>query len=295
MAAGYGTAQEAQPEQGKGDAPFSSDYIAQYLKALGGDIWKGITFGGPDTSPKPAADPKKAPAKAKAKATTPAETPAQIQAAEQAAIAANPFNQMGQGLVADEKNLEAPLENAMSGGLTAPGTSNAVATALSAAGLSPGSPAAQWLNANISQANAADAPMAQAMQQYGQAFGQGDAGVQSALANMGQANALANTVAPEQQWLQSLATHIQSNLNYYGTIPNWAVGSGSQALPPALQYYLQQTGTGQATGTTPLQNITVPGAPKTKAGANPLGNVSIPSTAGAVPSALSAGTGAAPG
>jgi|ERR1700676_2662300 len=292
MAAGYGTAQEAQPEQGKGDDPFTGSYVDRYLSALGGDIWKGITFQNENTPPK--ADPKKASTKGKAKSTAPTETPAQVQAAEQAAIANNPFNQMAQGLVKDEQALQAPMENAMSGGLTGPGTSNAVATALSAAGLSPGSPAAQWLNSNISQANAADAPMAQAMQQYGQAFGQGDQAFQQAIGNMGQANALANTVAPEQQWLQSLATHIQSNLNYYGTIPNWAVGSGSQALPPALQYYLQQTGTGQATGTTPLQNITVPGAPKNKA-PNALGNVSIPSSAGAVPSALSAGTGAAPG
>jgi hypothetical protein len=274
------------------------DLVAGNARDLARDIGTGDTaFTNPKMypggDPEGKSDPKKG-TKKKAKAKkSDSESPAQVQAAEEKAIADNPFNQLGQGLVADDQKIQAPLENAMAGGLTGPATSNAVAEALSASGLGGNAQAKQWLNANIAQANANDAPLAQAMAQYGAAYNTGQQGVDQALANMGQANALANTVAPEQQWLNALATHIQSNLNYYGTIPNWAVGSGSQALPPALQYYLQTTGTGQATGTTPLQNIQVPGAPKTT-NSNPLASVAIPSTTGATPGVLAPGTGAAP-
>jgi hypothetical protein len=236
----------------------------------GADVGNLITGGGKAKTDTAKAKPKK-------KAAAKGESSAQEQEQEQQLVATNDFAQLAKGLISDETAQEAPLQQAVSGQLTAPATSNAVATALAAAGLSPNSPAAQWLNANIAQAQAADQPMAQAMTAYGQATEQGNQQVNQALGNMGTAENLALQTAPEQTWLQSLAAHIQSNMNYYGTIPSWAVGSGSTALPPALQYYLQQTGTGQASGVTPLQNIQVPGAPKNTAAANALPTVgSVP-------------------
>ena len=222
------------------------------------------TVYGEATGSKPDAPAAKPKAKKKASSNN-----AQTQQLEQQIASQDDFNKLSQGLVSGMQAQEAPLQQAVSGQLAGPAQSNAVAQALSAAGLSADSPAATWLNANIAQGNANDAPMMQAQQAYGQAAAQGNQGFETALANMGSAEQLGMQTAPEQTWLQALAQHIQSNLNYYGTIPNWAVGSGSSALPPALQYYLQTTGTGQATGTTPLQSIAVPGAPKPKASGLP--------------------------
>ena len=220
----------------------------------------------------------KAGAKTKSKKKAAAKTDSAAKSDENQISTANDFSQMLKGLMQDQSNLTTPLANLASGQQTAPGTTDAVSTALAAAGLSPNSPAAQWLNANITQAQAADAPMASAMTAYQNAYNTGQGGVNTALQNMGSAENLAAQTAPEQNWLQALATHIQSNLNYYGTIPSQFVGSGPNALPPALQYYLQQTGTGQgAPGTTNLSNVLVPGAPKNTAAANALPTVgSVP-------------------
>ncbi len=170
---------------------------------------------------------------------------------------ANPFEQLAQGLVSQLQAEQAPVEQAVSGADTAPATSNAVNQALADAGLSPGSSAGQWLNANVAQANQNDQPMAQAMQAYGQAYTQGQGKVDTALTQLGQSSDLGVQSAPEQTWLTDLASHIQSNLAYYGQIPS----GSAETLPPAILYYLQQSGTGGAgnSGTKQLSQLTVPG------------------------------------
>lgn len=212
-------------------------------------------------SSKPSKDAPAAKPKGKSKGggkTTPA-PPTQKQLQDM--IAANPFNQLGQGLVADMKAQQAPVEAAISGQDTGTVVQNAENQALAVAGVTPGSSAAQWLDQNIAQANQNDQPMQKAMAAYGAQFEKGQQGVQNAIGQSGMANALNVTTAPEQTWLTDLAQHIQSNLSYYGQIPTGA----AQNLPPALLYYLQQSGTGGSggAGTEQLSQIGVkkpPGA-----------------------------------
>ncbi len=203
-------------------------------------------------------------------------------------IEQNPWNQLGQQLVSQLQAEQAPVTQALSGQLTQPATASAEQQALAATGVSPTSSASQWLQGEISQGNANDAPLQQAMAAYGQAYTQGQQGVDTALANLGTANALGVQTAPEQTWLTDLASHVQSNLAYYGQIPT----SAAQNLPPALLYYLQQSGTGGAggSGVEQLSGISVPGEKTPSSG--------IPSAVGPATgsgsSALNPGTGAAP-
>ena len=178
-------------------------------------------------------------------------------------IASNPYNVLGQGITKELGQADQAVQNTFAaptqqGGATNVATGNAVNQALAEAGLSPGSSAAQWLTANVAQANQNDQPMTAALNAYSKAYGAGEQGNTAALGAMGEANALANVTAPEQQWIQGLQQHIQSNLGYYGNIPTADI----QNMSPALLYYLQQAGTGGGggAGVTPLSSIKVPGA-----------------------------------
>ena len=222
------------------------------------------------------AAPKKAAAKKKAAAApTDPSTPV-----------ANPFASLAAGLTSDMQAQQAPVEQAITGAQLPGLTQSATGQALSEAGLSPGSSAAQWLDSNIAQANANDAPMQAAMNAYGAAYQTGQQGVDTALSNLSQANALGIQAAPETTWLNDLATHIQSNLAYSGEIPTADLGT----LPPALQYYLQQSGGAGGTGETSLSTLAVPGAktnaptlpaPQKAAGAST--NGSVPTDVGTAP------------
>lgn len=228
---------------------------------------------------------KKAPAKAKGKAKAKADPkPSGPTAAEiEKEIAANPFAQMGQGLVKGLEAQEAPVQQAVSGQLTAPAVNSALSEAFAASGLSPTSAAGQLVGANIAQGEKNAQPLQEAMSAYGTAFGQGQSTIDNALTNLGQANALGVATAPEQQWLTSLQSHIQENLAYSGNVPTAAIAN----LPPALQYYLQQSGNSGVggAGVIPISSIAIPKAdqqyepqtPKIAATKNPL------STMGAAP------------
>ena len=215
------------------------------------------------------------------------------------------WQQLGNSLVADQQKLEAPIEQAISGKDTAPQESNAATTALGALGLSPNSSASSWLNSQISQANANDSPMAQAMNEYGKAFTAGQQGIDSSLKQMGTANALGVQTAPEADWVSSLAQHVLSNMNYFGGISPQIASS----IPAALRYYLGQTGAGgtTASGLEPLTNLSqgvnksleppttsanaagspgsgLPSPAVAAGGATAAGQNGIPSTPGAAPS-----------
>lgn len=245
-----------------------------------------------DSSASAEADPKAKPKAKKKAAKETGPTAAEIEKE----IAANPFAQMGQGLVKGLEAQEAPVEQAVSGALTQPATQSALQTAFAAAGLSPTSAAGQLVESNIAQGEKNEQPLQQAMAAYGTAFDSGQKTVDQALTNLGQANALGVATAPEQQWLTGLQSHIQEQLAYQGYAPNSTLAS----MPPALLYYLQQSGTPGATGTTPLTDITLPKADESlepvvpgvaKKAKNPVLNA-----AGAAPSAssIASDTGSAP-
>ena len=164
-------------------------------------------------------------------------TDAPTQAQLEAQIAANPFNKLGEGLVKQLQEEQAPIEKAVSGEDTEAAERQAVQGAQSLAGVTPNSSAGQWFNQQIAQANQTDQPMQAAMADYGKAYDAGQKGVDTALGGMGQANALANITAPQQAYLNMIAQHLGSG-QYYSL--NQAQTS---QLPPALLYYLQQAGT----------------------------------------------------
>ena len=171
--------------------------------------------------------------KGKDTGTPPGPTQAQIEQE----IANNPFNKLGEGLVKQLQEEQAPIEKAISGQDTAASVKSATAQAFADAGVSANSSAGEWLNSNIAKANAADQPMQAAMAAYGKAYEAGQKGVDTALLNQGQANAIGQTTAAEQPYLNLITQHLGSG-QYYSLTPEQA---GS--LPQALQYYLQQAGT----------------------------------------------------
>ena len=195
---------------------------------------------------------KKAPPKKKAAAKTAANGGDTLTEVENQLQAANVWNSLGQSLASQQESLDVPVEQAVSGALTEPATKEAEQTALNSIGLSPNDSAAKWLNSNIQQANKNDSPLQAAMNAYGAAYAQGQTGVDAALAQSGKANQLAVATAPEADWVNALTQHVLSNVNYYGEGPTSALAS----LPPALQYYLGQSGTaGNTEGQTSLVDL----------------------------------------
>jgi hypothetical protein len=146
-------------------------------------------------------------------------------------LANDPWSKLGQGLVAQDQAIEANVMPYVSGQETAPAVAQAANQALSSLGISPNSGAAQWLSGQLGQGAAAAAPLQGAMQTYGNAYAAGNAGVDMALGNLGQANALNIATAPEQAWLGVLQNAIQYNLMPYGS---HQLPAGT-ALPPAIQ------------------------------------------------------------
>lgn len=218
-----------------------------------GNLAKVLTVG-PKDNPTVLGDilgDKKPTAKPKAKAKAKQKEPDITQSELQAQIAqGNLWNELGQQLVGDQTKLSGPVENAISGGLSAPVASGAATQALSDMGLSPKSSASDWLNSEISQAKSNDAPLEQAMKEYGADYSQGQSGVRSALAGMGQANAEAIDTAPEADWMTAIVQHAMSNVNYYGEI----TPSEASILPPSVLSALSGSGGGGqgAAGSIPI-------------------------------------------
>jgi hypothetical protein len=219
-------------------------------------------------------------------ATTAAPTQDQIIAEEEKAVSQDPFYQMGQALLNEDKTIQAPIEAAVSGADTASATQGATTQALADAGLSPNSSAAQWLNSNIAQANANDAPMTAAMNAYGKAYSAGQQGEQTALSGSAQANALGVQAAPETNYLNLLSQHLGYGQGY--TIPQ----AQAQALPTWLQYYMGQA---QVQGGPKGGWPGAAGSTAATAAGTPIGAGSLAAAQAAQPSALTPGTTSAPG
>jgi len=146
-----------------------------------------------------------------------------------AATTVNPWDLIASGLTNQDLAIEKNLDPVLAGQVTPMATAEAGGQALGHLGLAPNSSAAQWLNSNLAAGQAQAAPLEQAMGNYEKAYQTGATGVDAALGNYGAANAAAITTAPEQNWLNTLVSHIQSNAIYGGTLP-----TGVQ-LTPALR------------------------------------------------------------
>lgn len=183
------------------------------------------------------------------------------QAAQEAQVkevAASPWTQLGNSLATQYQQAEAPAASYVAGAQTVPGQNTADQTALALLGESGTSPDANTLSAWAGAANAATAPVAAAEAAQGSQYAAEAGPITKAIMAYGQANALSDETAPEASWLQALASHVTSNLSYYGEIPTADVGVLEQA--PGVASALQQAGGygGQTgSGLTPLQDVTV--------------------------------------
>lgn len=220
---------------GSGVEVFDPSYMTNYSAPKGNEVSDLISAVKDKLKPS-----KSAPAKKAAASSTSADNPT-LKELEQQISAGNLWNQLGQQLVGQQEALDKPVEESISGALTAPAESTAAAQALSSMGLAPNSKASSWLKDQISQANTADKPLQNAMNLETKEYEQGQSGISSALGSMGQANALEISTAPQADWLTSLVQHIMSNVNYYGQY-----GSAAQAasVTPAIQAALAQSGGG---------------------------------------------------
>jgi hypothetical protein len=225
----------------------------------------------------------KAAAKAAAKAAEEQKAlQAQIQAVEN-----SPWTKLSNALTQQYAQTEVPVAAAVSGSQIPQAQESAAGTALASLGLSPGSSAGQWLQAQTGAAQAQTAPVAQAMAQEGAQY-QAEAGpISQAIMAYGQANALSDITAPEASWLNALASHVQSNLSYYGLIPTASLPSLAPGVAQALKLSGGYGGAAGA-GTTPLQNVVANqygGSKPAVPGAGTLGTGT--SGAGSVPGATS--------
>ena len=195
---------------------------------------------------------------AKEKAAATAKKDQAAQEAQVKEVAASPWTQLGNSLATQYQQAETPAASLISGAQTVPGQNTADQTALALLGESGTSPDAATLGAWAGAANAATAPVASAEAAQGAQYAAEAGPITKAIQAYGQANALSDETAPEASWLQALASHVTSNLSYYGEIPTADVGVLEQA--PGVATALQQAGGygGQTgSGLTPLQDVTV--------------------------------------
>ena len=195
-------------------------------------------------------------AKQKAAAATKKDQAAQE--AQVKEVAASPWTQLGNSLAQQYQAAETPAAGYVSGAQTVPGQNAAAQSALALLGESGSSPDAATLGAWAGAADAATAPVASAEAAQGAQYSAEAGPITKAIMAYGQANALSDEPAPEASWLQALASHVTSNLSYYGEIPSADVGVLEQA--PGVASALQQAGGyGGTTGSglTPLQDVQV--------------------------------------
>jgi hypothetical protein len=208
-------------------------------------------------------------------------------------VAASPWTQLGNSLATQYQQAETPAASLISGAQTVPGQNAADQTALALLGESGSSPDASTLGAWAGAADAATAPVAAAEAAQGAQYSAEAGPITKAIMAYGQANALSDETAPEASWLQALASHVTSNLSYYGEIPTADVGVLEQA--PGVATALQQAGGyGGETGSglTPLQDVQVQNGKVSvnKSAANTPGTAGTVSTATAPAPGVSAGS-----
>ena len=217
----------------------------------------------------PSAMPAKKSSKSKKKSTSKSTAETAAQAEEQ--LANSPWSQIGQALVTQLQQEQAPVEAALSGALTQPAEQSALNTAMEAAGVAPGSASSAWVKGEAALGQQEADPLQAALASYGTAYAAGQQGVDQALTNLGQANQTAINTAPESEWLNQIAQH--PGADWYVVPPTVA-----SSLPPAVAQALQQAG---------FQGITTP-----KGGWGPN---ALPSTgASSIAGALSGVSGTAP-
>lgn len=270
-----------QVEQWGKDIGSAAEAIASYPKHPG-DWTPFGSASGPGEPPTAAKKPK-----GKKKDTGPKVTKAKQYEEE---VQSSPMNQILQSVAKEYATAAAPAQAAASGSLTAPATQGAWAQALqSLAGASPvlGQTPSAWLGQNLATAAKTTAPLQAAMSAYGGAQAAAEGPILSNLTALGQGLGAEDVTAGASAWLNALASHVTSNLSYYGSLPAATVPS----LPSSVLEALKASGGypgGTSKGLVPLSDITTKGTiPKVKATGSTLTGSTL---TGSVPS-----SGTAPG
>jgi hypothetical protein len=206
-------------------------------------------LGGGATAPKKAPETKKQKAAAATKTADEKALKAQIQSVQD-----SPWTQLSNALTKQYAQAETPTAALVSGSEGNTAEAGAANQALASLGLSSSSPAGSWLSAQTQAAEATAAPVSQAMAQEGAQYAAEAKPIESALAAGGQGNALETETAPEASWLQALASHVQSNLSYYGLVPTASLPSLTPGVSEALKLSGGYGGSA-GSGTTPIQNV----------------------------------------
>lgn len=204
-----------------------------------GDIMAAVTGKphGPSAPPAPAAaDPKAKKGSAKKKAA-PKESETQILEQDLQAEEDSPWTQLGNSLVGQLQQEQAPVEAALSGALVGPAAQGAENLAQQATGISPTSATGQWMSSEVAQGAKNADPLMAALSAYGSAYGAGQSTIDQALSAMGQANSAAISTSSEQPWLSAIASHLGTGQWGY-TVPANVAGQ----LPPAVQQALKGAG-----------------------------------------------------
>jgi hypothetical protein len=207
-------------------------------------------------------------------------------------ISSGPWAKLSESLVKQYQEDLSPVTAAVSGATNATGQADAASQALGSLGLSPNSSAGQWFESQLGAANANAAGVTQAMNQYGAQYAAEAGPITKALQAYGQANELEVSTAPEQSWLNALASHITSNLSYYGEVPESAIGS----IPSGVATALQQSGGypgSTSSGLVPLSSLGTNAAGQTVAKSSASNALESTNIGGSVPtdSNSSAGSG----
>ena len=200
-------------------------------------------------------------------------------------IQSSPYNQIMQAVGKEYAVAQQAAQSAASGSLTAPATQGAWSQALqdlqgapSSLGMNPSA----WLGQNLATEAKTTAPLQQAMSNYGSALQAQQGPIEANLNALGQGLGAEDVTASASAWLSALASHVTSNLSYYGEIPQASVGS----LSPAVAQALQKSGgylSGTSKGLVPLSSLTTKGA-STKAAKTATGPGTTLSAAGSAPS-----------
>lgn len=200
-------------------------------------------------------------------------------------IESSPYNQIMQAVGQEYAVAQQAAQSAASGSLTAPATQGAWSQALQdlqGAPTSLGMNPSAWLGQNLATEAKTTAPLQQAMSNYGSALQAQQGPIEANLNALGQGLGAEDVTASASAWLSALASHVTSNLSYYGEIPQASVGS----LSPAVAQALQKSGgylSGTSKGLVPLSSLTTKGA-STKAAKTATGPGTTLSAAGSAPS-----------
>lgn len=205
-------------------------------------------------------------------------------AAYEKAIATGPFAKIEQSTAAELAPAFSAAQSYVSGAQTPAAVSGAFSQALGDLRGAPGLSAtpASWMAQALAAGQQAAAPLTAAERGLAAARASYEPGIAAELAAVGQGNEAAVMTAPENAWLQAIASGIESHMSYYTRVPKGAV----TGLPAAVGKALAGLGgiTGGATSV-PITELTSKGpVVRVRPGAT---NVASGATGGAAPPSAS--------